>query len=495
LGCRYSEHSKILKILIQTIKEQRLLFNSLTFLVFFAITLGIYYLPLSWRLKKWHLLLASYLFYAAWNPPFVLLLWISTGVDWLVAQKIAQASRPKAKKLLLIISLFVNLGLLGYFKYATFVLDSFVLFINQLGVSYHPALPSIILPVGISFYTFQTLSYTIDVYRGAKPCRSLLDFALFVTFFPQLVAGPIVRANYFLSQCTTPKLATSAQLGWGLSLLVIGLFTKIVLADTLLAPIVDIVYNHVDAVGMAEGWLGTLAFSAQIFFDFSGYSTCAIGVALCFGFALPDNFHAPYAAVGFSDFWRRWHISLSTWLRDYLYISMGGNRHGARITYRNLMLTMLLGGLWHGAAWGFIVWGGLHGMFLVSERLLQPVFATFPGVKSTVVQLSIAGFTYLLVCIAWVFFRATDIHSALNLLTTMFFGRDSHDLLLSSTQQLIVVIIVSNMLIYQWLMRNSALEHLAARTPPTVRAVFLAILMICLLFTPGDQRAFIYFQF
>ncbi|MEZ5671152.1 MAG: MBOAT family O-acyltransferase, partial [Thiotrichaceae bacterium] len=350
-------------------------------------------------------------------------------------------------------------------------------------------------PVGISFYTFQTLSYTIDVYRGAKPGRSFLNFALFVTFFPQLVAGPIVRASYFLSQCDTPKFATPQQLGWGLSLLVIGLFTKIVLADTLLAPVVDLVYNNVDKVGMAESWLATFAFSAQIFFDFSGYSTAAIGVALCFGFALPDNFHAPYAAVGFSDFWRRWHISLSTWLRDYLYISMGGNRNGTLITYRNLMITMLLGGLWHGAAWGFIIWGGLHGLYLVSERLLQPFFTSVQRLKSPIVQFSFALLTYLLVCIAWVFFRASDLDHALNLLNTMFFGRDTAGLLLSGVQLITVLIIVGTMLIYQWIMRDSCLEHLAERTPSIIRAIFLATLLIYLLFTPGDQRAFIYFQF
>lgn len=470
-----------------------MLFNSLTFLVFFAITLGIYYLPLNWQLKKLHLLIASYLFYAAWNPPFVLLLWLSTVVDWSVANKIASVSKTQARKWL-IISLLVNLGLLSYFKYTTFVLENFILLINQFGISYHPALPNIILPVGISFYTFQTLSYTIDVYRGAKPSRSFLDFALFVTFFPQLVAGPIVRASYFLSQCDTPKLATKQQLGWGVSLLVIGLFTKIIFADTLLAPIVDAVYNHTDTASGLDSWLATLAFSAQIFFDFSGYSTCAIGAALCFGFALPDNFHAPYAAVGFSDFWRRWHISLSTWLRDYLYISLGGNRHGRFSTYRNLLITMLLGGLWHGAAWGFLIWGGLHGLFLIIERILQPLFAPMRWLKWHGIQLILAMVTYLLVCIAWVFFRAPELNHATQLLNAMFFGQ-FHASLLSTVQIWFTLTLVGGLLGYQWLMRNSCLEHLAAHIPLAGRAIFLAILMICLLFTPGDQRAFIYFQF
>lgn len=470
-----------------------MLFNSLTFLVFFAMILGIYYLPLHWQFKKLHLLLASYLFYAAWNPPFVLLLWLSTVVDWFVANKIARTPKMQARKWL-IISLLVNLGLLSYFKYTTFILENFILLINQFGIIYQPALPNIILPIGISFYTFQTLSYTIDVYRGAKPCRSFLDFALFVTFFPQLVAGPIVRADYFLSQCDIPKLATIQQLGWGLSLLLIGLFTKIIFADTLLAPIVDAVYNHPDHASGLDSWLATFAFSAQIFFDFSGYSTCAIGAALCFGFALPDNFHAPYAAVGFSDFWRRWHISLSTWLRDYLYISLGGNRHGTFNTYRNLMITMLLGGLWHGAAWGFIIWGSLHGLFLIIERILQPMLTSMRWLKFSGVQFLLALLTYLLVCIAWVFFRAPEFSHASQLLNEMFFGQ-FHNTLLSTVQMWLIITLVGGLLIYQWLMRHSCLEHLAARIPLAGRAAFLAILMICLLFTPGDQRAFIYFQF
>lgn len=470
-----------------------MLFNSLTFLVFFAITLSIYYLPLSWRFKKLHLLIASYLFYAAWNPPFVLLLWLSTVVDWSVANKIASVPKNQAKKWL-IISLLVNLGLLSYFKYTNFILENFVILINQFGISYHPALPNIILPVGISFYTFQTLSYTIDVYRGAKPCRSFLDFALFVTFFPQLVAGPIVRAGYFLAQCDTPKLATKQQLGWGLNLLVIGLFTKIVFADTLLAPIVDAVYAHPNHASGLDAWFATFAFSAQIFFDFSGYSTCAIGAALCFGFALPDNFHAPYAAIGFSDFWRRWHISLSTWLRDYLYISLGGNRHGTLNTYRNLLITMLLGGLWHGAAWGFIIWGGLHGIFLIIERVLHPIFSQTQWIKFSAVQLFFALLTYLLVCITWIFFRAPELNHATQLLHAMFFGQ-FHNILLSNAQIGLITVLVGGLLSYQWLMRNSCLEHLAARIPLAGRAIFLAILLICLLFTPGDQRAFIYFQF
>ncbi|MHC4180894.1 MAG: MBOAT family O-acyltransferase, partial [Planctomycetota bacterium] len=220
-----------------------------------------------------------------------------------------------------LLSLITNLGLLGFFKYGGFLLENFVVLLNTAGIQYEPALPDIVLPVGISFYTFQTLSYTLDVYRGkTRPWMSFLDFALFVTFFPQLVAGPIIRSGDFLPQCIEPRRATGRQLSWGLTLLVLGLFEKIVVADGLLAPISDKVYAQAGEAGFLDAWCGTLAFSGQIFCDFAGYSTCAIGIALCLGFAIQDNFRFPYAAGGFSDFWRRWHVSLSSWLRDYLYI-------------------------------------------------------------------------------------------------------------------------------------------------------------------------------
>ena len=245
--------------------------------------------------------------------------------------------------------------MLGFFKYGGFLLANFRRGLALLGVDYVPPEMDIFLPIGISFYTFQTLSYTIDVYRGhTRPWPSFLDFAMFVTFFPQLVAGPIVRAAEFLPQCVTPKRANAHQLGWGASLLVLGIFEKVVLADGVMAPVVDTVYGSVREAGFFSAWVGTLAFGSQIFFDFAGYSTCAIGAGLSLGFVLPDNFRFPYAAVGISDFWTRWHISLSSWLRDYLYIPLGGNRQGLVRTQANLMVTMLLGGLWHGAAWRFV---------------------------------------------------------------------------------------------------------------------------------------------
>ncbi|MCC6142247.1 MAG: MBOAT family protein, partial [Candidatus Hydrogenedentes bacterium] len=381
-----------------------MLFNSISFVIFFCIVLALHHLPFPWSLKKFNILVASYLFYAAWNPPFIVLIWLSTLLDWYVVKGLGRYQGKRARRALLLISMIGNLGLLGFFKYGGFVLDNFVTVVNTLGIAYQPAMPDIVLPVGISFYTFQTMSYTLDVYKGhGKPWKSFLDYALYVTFFPQLVAGPIVRAADFLPQCITPRKATATQFSWGITLFIIGLFEKVVVADGLLAPIADKVYAEALYVGTLDAWIGTLAFSGQIFCDFAGYSTCAIGAAMCLGFAIQDNFRFPYAAIGFSDFWRRWHISLSSWLRDYLYISLGGNRKGEVRTYVNLFLTMLLGGLWHGAAWTFVFWGALHGFYLIVERRLREFVTPGPLWSRLPVRIALAAVTYACVCFAWVF--------------------------------------------------------------------------------------------
>ena len=350
-----------------------MLFNSLGFIVFLAVVLALYYTPLlNWTGKKAMLLLASYVFYGLWNPPLIVLLWISTMVDWTTGNKLVKEERPKIRKLWLLLSMTVNLGFLAFFKYGDFLLENFVGMANGIGWDFEARPMDIILPMGISFYTFQTMSYTIDIYkRKIEPAKTFLDFALYVTFFPQLVAGPIVRAQDLITQFYKKKKATSKQFIWGLFLLTIGIFQKVVLADTLLSSTADAVFGAKEALNFWDAWSGTLAFSGQIFFDFAGYSTCAIGIALMLGIILPDNFRYPYAAIGFSDFWNRWHISLSTWLRDYLYIPLGGNRHGITRMYVALMLTMLLGGLWHGAAWTFVIWGALHGTYLIVEKLLK----------------------------------------------------------------------------------------------------------------------------
>jgi alginate O-acetyltransferase complex protein AlgI len=471
-----------------------MIFNSLTFLIFFSVVLILYRLPLSWRAKKVMLLLASYLFYAAWNPPFVVLLWISTLTDWFVGQRLANTVLPSRRRLLLFTSLIVNFGLLGYFKYAGFILNNFVTVVNLIGFSYHPLALDIILPLGISFYTFQTLSYTLSIYRGDScPSESFLDYALFVTFFPQLVAGPIVRSRDFLPQCISPKHVSWSDFGWGLTLLTFGLFQKVVLADTLLAPVADSVYGSPAKAGLLDAWIGTFAFSGQIFFDFAGYSACAIGAARCLGFFLSENFQCPYASIGFRDFWRRWHISLSTWLRDYLYIPLGGNRRGGGRTYANLMATMLLGGLWHGAAWNFVVWGGLHGLYLAGERWLRGLFKAFHPGRLVSVRILLSLFTFLSVTITWVFFRARDFHSALLLFQAMFMGENRH--LLEPFESATVGLVIVGTLVVQGMMKNAQWEKAITELPLWLRSLALGVLIVWLLLVPGDERAFIYFQF
>lgn len=472
-----------------------MLFNSLTFVIFFAAVLAVHNAPLSWRFKKFSLLSASYLFYAAWNPPFVALLWISTLVDWYAARSMFRARSLRVRRIFLLISLCTNLGLLGFFKYGTFLLNNFTAFVQSVGFDYHAAAPSIILPVGISFYTFQTLSYTIDVYRrDTEPGDSFLDFALFVSFFPQLVAGPIVRAVDFLPQCLTVQRATAAQLGWGLYMMVFGLFQKTILADTLLAPATETVFNGWRDAGMLSAWTGALAFSGQIFFDFAGYSTIAIGAALCLGFVLPDNFRCPYGAIGFSDVWRRWHISLSTWLRDYLYISLGGNRHGLGRTMFSLMATMLLGGLWHGAAWGFVVWGALHGSFLVIERLLQYLAGGWNCWRHPAARFSLAILTFLCFCGAFVFFRADSLEGGWHIIRQMAIGGPG-SLAISAKDVAVVWTLVWSLVLAHYCFRDLRLENLIGGLPAWIRVLVLAGMLIALAMAPGDDRAFVYFQF
>lgn len=491
-----------------------MLFNSYSFFIFFALVLFFSRLLKSWTARKTFLLCTSYVFYAAWNPPFVVLLWISTLVDWSVSKKIHEITTPRTRKRYLYLSLCVNLGMLSYFKYSGFFIDNLNAFLSASQIPITFGTPNIILPVGISFYTFQTMSYTIDIYKGnMKPWHSFLDYALYVTFFPQLVAGPIVRATDFLPQCNGSGLATKQQMGWGLSLFVIGLFSKVVIADALMSPIAERVFDVYAPAGFLAAWAGTLAFSTQIFCDFFGYSTCAIGVALCLGFALPDNFRFPYAAIGFSDFWRRWHISLSSWLRDYLYIPLGGNRKGSLRTYINLALTMLLGGLWHGASWMFVIWGGLHGTYLIAERLLvQSKISTLNIWKTIWGQFTLALFTFGLIAITWVFFRAPDIGRAFAICTDMLSPYQFHSVmsaLLFSTpldfansvlpgrMDYFVSFGVSLALIgVHFYLRNTSLEMFFQKRHPLFTATVMGLMLyLTIISMTGEDRAFIYFQF
>jgi alginate O-acetyltransferase complex protein AlgI len=367
---------------------------------------------------------------------------------------------------------------------------------SAVGVTWTAPTWAIVLPVGISFYTFQTMAYSLDVYlRRAEPTKSFLDFALFVTFFPQLVAGPIVRPTHLIPQFAKPVRASRNQLMWGLALLTLGLFQKIVIADGALAPAADAVFGAKESLSFVDAWLGTLAFSGQIFSDFAGYSTAAIGIALCLGFSLPNNFNYPYAAIGFSDFWRRWHISLSTWLRDYLYIPLGGNRKGNVRAYVNLMLTMLIGGLWHGASWTFVVWGGLHGVYLAGERFLRGRFSGARIASVGGLRLGLALLTYFLVNLTWVFFRAHDFPAAWRLLRSMLLLTPGGKVVLPTDGVALVAVVTVGMLVAHWTMRSRRLEDVVSKTPWWLLGLTWAAMLFAIVITQGVGDAFIYFQF
>lgn len=471
-----------------------MLFNSLSFILFFAIVLTLYYSPyISWNYKKGMLLFASYIFYGMWNPLLVLILWFSTIVDWLVGNRLFTSKNEKHRKLLLLISIIVNLGFLGFFKYGSFLLENFSNFMALVGVAYTPLKADIILPMGISFYTFQSMSYSIDLYKKRiEPGRTFTDFALYVTFFPQLVAGPIVRSGVLMPQFYSERRATANQFIWGCFLLTLGLFQKIVFADVVLADVADKVFGNPDLLHPLDSWVGTFAFSGQILFDFAGYSTAAIGIALMLGIVIPDNFKYPYASIGFSEFWQRWHISLSSWLRDYLYIPLGGNRSGTVRTFINLMVTMVLGGLWHGASWTFVLWGALHGGFLCIERFLRSMI----NLKITVWNgFLLALLTYMLVNITWVFFRADDFEKVMNMLTAMFFLSSSGSVILQELDIAKVLLLISGVFLCHWYMRNSSALDLAKKIPSWSLGLAWAVMIVLITIAQGTGQQFIYFQF
>jgi len=398
-----------------------MLFNSFVFVGFFLVVYAVY-LGLQRHLQAQNrfLLVASYIFYGYWDPRFLLLLVTSTLVDFWVGQRLGQTDDPRRRQALLILSIVSNLSILGGFKYFNFFVESFADLLSLVGLQ--PNYPSlgIILPVGISFYTFQTLSYTIDVYRRTlPPARDFLDFALFVSFFPQLVAGPIERAATLLPQVSSPRRICWSQVNAGLFLILWGYFKKLVIADNL-APLVEEVFEDYTAYQGLDITLAALAFTVQIYGDFSGYSDIARGLAKLLGFELMLNFRLPYFATTPSDFWARWHISLSTWFRDYVYIPLGGNRQGTLLTYRNLAITMLLCGLWHGAAWNFVLWGAFHGLLLIGYRVVRsPLLAIAKSSQPWTgwVLLGQTGVMFCLTTVGWILFRATSIDQIGYLLT------------------------------------------------------------------------------
>jgi len=370
---------------------------------------------MAFKNKKFHhiaLLIASYFFYMTWNYYLIILIIFSTFLDYFCGKEIYKTEKMKYKKILLVLSLIGNLGLLGFFKYADFFINNTNSIFNILNINYNIGALNLLLPVGISFYTFQTLSYTFDIYRGKlEPIDSFIDFALFVSFFPQLVAGPIVRAKEFLPELKKKIHITPENLKYGITLITWGLVKKIIIADNL-APYVNTIFGSPQEYSSIPIIFATLAFGIQIYCDFSGYSDIAIGSAKIFNINLPINFNKPYLARSISDFWRRWHISLSTWLRDYLYISLGGNRKGKYNTYRNLLITMILGGLWHGAAWNFVIWGIYQGGLLAINKYLSEEMSFHPKItnilSSKIGKIVSVVLTQYLMFLGWIIFRVNS---------------------------------------------------------------------------------------
>jgi len=391
-----------------------MVFSSPRFVLFLVLTLTFLALIPSREHKKRLLAIASCFFYAAWDWRYLGLLLLISVIGYYAALKISQSAKVRVKRWWLWLSIASNLSVLGYFKYCNFFIENANHLLGVAGV--HLSCLDILLPVGISFYTFKTMSYTIDVYRGElAPCGSWLDYATFITFFPELIAGPIVRASIFLPQLDRPIGPTLSRSLEGGSLFLLGLFKKMVIADRM-ALIVDPIFRAPEAYSGATIWCATLAYALQIYCDFSGYSDMAIGVARMIGYDLPENFNMPYVARNITDFWRRWHMTLSSWLRDYLYIPLGGNRHGSLLTYRNLALTMLLGGLWHGASWNFVFWGGLHGIALAIHRLYKDFLKEKAPLPSWISWM----ITLLFVVLAWVPFRAASFSDTWVCYTKMF---------------------------------------------------------------------------
>jgi len=463
-----------------------MLFHTPRFFLFLAVVILLFYgAPRAWR--RWILLVASYFFYMCWNAKFILLLITLTAIDFLAGLWLARVAAGPRRKAALIMSLAANLGFLGFFKYYNFVASNVAVL---LGLPVHAFALDIILPMGISFHTFQSMSYVIDVYRGQqRTITDPVDYALYISFFPQLVAGPIVRARDFFADLYRWRAPDAKEQLRGVLLVVFGLVKKLALADQF-ARLADRYFANPAAYpGWLAAWSGVVAFSIQIFFDFSGYTDMAIGLAQLFGFHFPENFRRPYLARSMTDFWRRWHISLSSWLRDYLYIPLGGNRRGRWRTYANLMLTMLLGGLWHGASWNFVIWGGYHGALLGAERALG---IQEPGRAWRGLDPLRAAFTFGLASIGWVFFRAANWRASLDVLGRLFTGPHGH------------------IIWPHWMLWYAILALLAAAfeeagqwferlptAPAWAYAAAIAVCLFCLELIGFTDRAvpFIYFQF
>jgi alginate O-acetyltransferase complex protein AlgI len=467
------------------------LFVELRFFVFFAVVLAVYWSLRSNNLRKWFILFASYYFYGSWDWRFAVMLFVLSAADWLFARQIARTDDPKPRKLYVIASLTMNLTVLAFFKYFHFFVGSAIVFAQSLRFHLDEPTLRIILPVGVSFFTFQSLSYTIDVYRREIPAvPSLRDYLMFSSFFPQLVAGPIVRPKYFVPQMAGTKSISLDDVKSMMYLFLLGYIKKVCIADNV-SPFVDQVFNHPAAytgfASITAVWLYTI----QIFCDFSGYSDMAIAVAGLLGYKLVLNFDAPYLAVSIQDFWRRWHISLSSWIRDYIYISLGGRMKLRILTYRNLLLTMLAGGLWHGAAWTFVVWGGAHGIAQVVHQefklYLPPTPAQEPWRK-------IASWflTLNFVCLCWILFRSATFPTAW-LMIKRYLLIDHGG---TQTLPLWLAGIGPVLLLGEVLMRRSSFgPRICNLSLPRFAFAYGAAWAFALAMLPLGYRPFIYFQF
>jgi alginate O-acetyltransferase complex protein AlgI len=463
-------------------------------------------LPQKYRLPM--LLVASYAFYMSWMPIFGALIFALTLGNWIIGKFISRSENNK--KPLLILGITLNLLTLGYFKYANFFISSAQNLLNS--ITHHPGSQlalNIILPLGISFFVFEFIHYLIELYRGKKPIDSFVLFGLFAAFFPTQIAGPIKRYDDFAAQMQEKKTFSIANFDEGIPLIVIGLAKKLLIADNL-AVFVDMFANTHFAYGSLETWVFAYAFAMQIYFDFSGYTDIARGSAHLFGYHIPINFNLPYIASSMSDFWRRWHISLSTWLRDYLFIPLGGSRGSSLMTNRNLLLTMALGGLWHGAAWNFVVWGVYHGLMLIAHRTFsewrQSQTSLKPLFESKAFNIFSMILTFHCVCIGWVFFRIGDIGAAFSMVKKMVLlsplmthAEAGHFLLLKPELPVsvpIALFIIALLLFCTPIIGKAREAGWIARTPGPLKGLYIAAVILTIItFLPDNSTPFIYFQF
>jgi len=469
-----------------------LVFSSGLFLLLFLAFFGVYILTQkAQRLQIVYTVLFSLFFYYKSSGFYFWVLIVSTLIDYQIGNALFKELRPIRRKLLLVVSLVSNLGILAYFKYTDFGIRN----INLIAGTEIPEL-NIFLPVGISFYTFQTLSYSIDIYRRQlTPAKNIMDFAFFVSFFPQLVAGPIVRAADFIPQIYDRLQLTRKDLGKAFVLICGGLFKKVVISDYLSVNFVDRVFDNPLLYSSVENWMGMYGYTAQIYCDFSGYSDIAIGLSLLLGFRLPDNFNSPYQSLSLTEFWRRWHISLSTWLRDYLYIPLGGNRKGKTRTYINLLLTMLIGGLWHGANWKFVVWGAIHGSVLAVEKLIS---VRLPKSNNPLRKFFGWVITFHIVCFAWIFFRADSFAMADTMLKQMFSGMPTIRLYeiyqgYKTIVGLLLLAFALHFIPQSWVQR---FMDFFAKWPLVLQALYVsATIWLVIQVAQAGVQPFIYFQF